>query len=252
MTIDVVDLREFYVNPLGQSVRRLLRGRLRQIWPDVRGENLLAIGYGTPLLRPWQGEAARLLAMMPGEQGVAYWPREGPNVSCLASMTDLPLPDESVDRVILVHALEMAADAEALLREVWRILKGNGRMLVIVPNRRGFWAHSDSTPFGTGRPYSPSQLKGALREGGFLVERFWRALYMPPSQARLPLALADVVEKYAAIVFPGFGGLLLMEAGKQIYAPLLTKSRATPRRLVLPLPFPIPSGPIPTRKEGYT
>jgi len=251
MTNDVVDLREFYLSSLGQAVRRLLRARMHQIWPDVRGETILAIGYGTPLLRPWLGEAAALLAMMPGEQGAAYWPREGPNIACLANITELPLPDESVHRVVLMHAMETVADSDALLREVWRVLKGNGRALVVVPNRRGFWAHTDSTPFGTGRPYSASQLKSTLREYGFLVDRSWCALYMPPSQARLSLALAPMVEKCAAWLFPGFGGLLMMEAGKQIYAPLATKSRALRHRLVLPLPFPMPSGPVPTRKEVY-
>lgn len=238
MGIDVVDLREFYINPLGRAVRRILRDRLRQIWPDVRGETILALGYGTPFLRPWLGEAEAVFAMMPGEQGVAYWPREGPNISCLADITALPLADESVSRVVVVHGLEVASDVEAHLREVWRVLKGNGRALIIVPNRRGLWAHSDSTPFGTGCPFSASQLRSLLRDQGFLVDRSWQALYMPPGQSRLALALAAKVEKAASWLFPGLGGLLMVEAGKQIYAPLLTKSRVFKRRLVLPLSLP--------------
>ncbi len=241
MSLDIVDLREFYINPLGQAVRRVLRARLRRIWPNVKGETLLSLGYGTPLLRPWRGEAGALLAMMPGAQGVAYWPREGPNASCLVNITDLPLEDESVDRVILMHALETVPDADALLREVWRVLKSNGRALIIVPNRRGLWAHFDRTPFGTGQPYSSFQLKDTLRDHGFVVDRTWRALYMPPVQARPVLAMADKIEKYGSWLFPGFGGLLIVEAGKQVYAPLLTKSRSFHPRLVLPLPFPMPS-----------
>src|ERR1700733_842117 len=121
---DVVDLREFYQSPLGQTVRRLLRMRLRRIWPNVQGERVLALGYGTPLLRPLLQEAGLLMAMMPAAQGVAYWPREGPNISSLVEIDDLPLPDSSVDRVILVHALEGASSgAHDLLREVWRVLR---------------------------------------------------------------------------------------------------------------------------------
>jgi SAM-dependent methyltransferase len=246
MSLDVVELREFYINPLGRMVRRLLRARLRRIWPSVQGETVLALGYGTPLLRPWLGEADALLAMMPGLQGAAFWPREGPNMSCLADMTALPLDDESVNRVVVMHALEAASDTDALLKEVWRVLKGNGRALFIVPNRRGLWAHSDQTPFGTGQPYSTYQLRAALRDQGFLVARTWRALVLPPWQSRLALALAEGLEKYASWLFPGFGGLLLMEAEKQVYTPVMTKARAFKHRLVLPLPFPMPSGPLPT------
>jgi SAM-dependent methyltransferase len=250
MSFDVVDLREFYINPLGQAVCRLLRARIKHLWPDVHGETLLAVGYATPLLRPWLSEAGSLLVMMPGEQGVAYWPREGPNVACLTSLTDLPLPDESVDRAIMMHTLETACDPDALLRELWRVLKGNGRALIIVPNRRGLWAHSEGTPFGTGRPYSASQLKNVFREQGFIVERTQHALFAPPFQSRLALRLADSAERVGSRLFPGFGGLLLMEASKQVYVPILTKAHAMRHRLVLPLPFPVPSGPVPARRHS--
>ena len=243
---DIVDLREFYLSSLGQAVRRLLRARLRRMWPNVKGERIVALGYGTPLIRPLFAEAETLMAMMPAAQGVAYWPREGPNISSLVEIDNLPLSDNSVDRVILMHCLEGASSgAHDLLREVWRVLKSNGRVLVIVPNRRGIWAHGDRTPFGTGQPYSAFQIKDALRDHGFLVDRTWRALFMPPSQSRFILALADVFERYGEILFPGFGGLLMMEAGKQIYAPLSPKAKLTKHRLVLPLPMPGGPNPLP-------
>jgi len=245
MYSDVVDLREFYQSPLGQTARRLLRARVRRIWPNVRGERVLAIGYGTPLLRPLLAEAETLMAMMPAAQGVAYWPREGPNISSLVEIDNLPLADNSVDRVMLMHALEGAGtNAQDVLREVWRVLKGNGRLLMIVPNRRGIWAHGDRTPFGTGQPYSAFQSKDTLRDRGFLVDRMFRALFLPPSNSRLILSMADFLEKFGEIVFPGFGGLLVMEAGKQLYAPLTPRARLTRHRLLLPLPIPAP-GPLP-------
>ncbi len=246
MSLDVVDLREFYISPLGRVVRRLLREKLTGIWPSLTGETLLALGYGTPLLRPWLGQVERLVAIMPDAQGVAYWPREGPNVSCLADLSQLPLPDCSVDKVILLHALEPALDPEAVLDEVWRVLKPNGQALVVVPNRRGLWAHSDATPFGSGQPYSKSQLKSLLRKQGFLTERSWYALFLPPSASRLALSLAGLLEKYVARLCPAVGGVLVMEASKQLYAPTMVKVRSFGRRLILPMPFP--SSPIPTNR----
>ena len=238
MSLDVVDLREFYISTLGRLVRRLLREKIAQIWPDVAGETIAALGYGSPLLRPWLGKADALFAIMPEGQGVAYWPREGPNASCLADLTNLPLPDNSVNRIVLLHALETSQDPEALLDEVWRVLKPNGQALVMVPNRRGFWAHSDATPFGSGEPYSTSQLRGLLRKQGFLVERSWHALFLPPSSSRLSQSVAGVLEKYGPYLCPAFGGVLMMEAGKQIYAPTMVKARNVGRRMVLPVPFP--------------
>jgi SAM-dependent methyltransferase len=249
MYADIVDLREFYQSPLGQAVQRVLQARLRRIWPSLRGERVLALGYGTPLLRPLLGEAGALLSMMPDAQGVAYWPREGPNVSTLVDAGNLPLADQSIDRAILLHALEGTSLVYPMLREIWRVLKSGGRLLLAVPNRRGLWAHSDRTPFGTGQPYSAFQIKDTLRDQGFLVDRTFRALYLPPSQSRLMLSMADVLEKYGEKIFPGFGGLLLMEAGKQIYAPLEATTRASRHRLVLPLQIPA-TGPVSTGRTA--
>ena len=53
MWSDVLDLEEFYGSTLGQMTARLLRARLREVWPSVRGESVLGLGYATPLLRPF-------------------------------------------------------------------------------------------------------------------------------------------------------------------------------------------------------
>lgn len=240
MALDVVDLREFYGSPLGQVVRELLRARIASFWPAVKGETILALGYATPLLRPWlTGETARLIAVMPDALGVAFWPREGPNVACLADLTRLPLPDEEFSRVVLLHALETASDPDGVLREVWRVLKPEGKALVLVPNRRGLWAHSDDTPFGAGRPYSSGQIKNLLREQGFEIVKARRALYWPAWRFKPLRVLAEPVERLCARLFPKhFGGLLVLEVRKQMYAPTLVKARASHRRLVLPLPLP--------------
>ena len=238
MFTDIVDLRDFYQTPLGLMARRFLRAQLRDLWPQMRGERVLILGYGAPLLRDLSQQAAALYAFMPAAQGVSFWPRDGPNISCLVEIDNLPLPDNSIDRVIALHALEGLSEPGPLLQEVWRVMKSGGRFLTIVPNRHGLWANSDHTPFGNGQPYSPSQIKTALHNQGFLIERVRHALYVPANISRIGLSLANKIEKYAVRLFPGFGGVLLVESSKQLYAPLPLKVRRS--RLVLPLSLPTP------------
>src|SRR3546814_15692142 len=90
-----------------------------------------------------------------------------PNLAALADETELPLPDFSVDRVLMVHGLECVDHQNDMLREVWRVMNSNARLLVVVPNRRGIWARTDRTPFGQGHPYSPSPLSRLLRDHMF-------------------------------------------------------------------------------------
>ena len=167
MFVDVVDLRNFYSQGLGIVARRFVGRGIRAHWGDLQGLRVAGIGYATPYLGLFREEAERCLALMPAAQGVIKWPSSRPALAALVEETKLPLTDAAVDRILLVHALEMADDAVALLREVWRVLSPNGRLLAVVPNRRGLWARTDTTPFGHGRPYSRAQITNILRETWF-------------------------------------------------------------------------------------
>ena len=106
MYLDVVDLREFYSHHLGHVARRMIRRRVHALWPDLRGQSLLGVGYALPYLAPYIGDGTRVLAAMPASQGVLHWPTRGPNASFLMDESALPLEDASVDRILCVHALE--------------------------------------------------------------------------------------------------------------------------------------------------
>jgi SAM-dependent methyltransferase len=236
MHADVVDLRDFYATGLGQLARRTIRRRIREFWPDVTGQNVLGLGYATPYLRAFQSEAERVIALMPAAQGVLPWPPEGPNVVALAEETDLPLPDLSIDRVLVIHALEATEHLRLLMREVWRVLAGGGRLLVVVPNRRGIWARTDRTPFGHGHPYTRSQLSRLLRETLFTPVQGTAALYAPPYASRMLVGSGRAWERIGARWFTTFGGVVMIEATKQIYAGHVARARPQRRAIVVPMP----------------
>lgn len=236
MYTDVVDLREFYESSLGQVARRMIGRGIRQVWPDLRGQRVLGLGYATPYLRPFLSEAERVLAMMPAQQGVTRWPREGRGLVALTEPTDLPLPNMSVDRVLLVHGLETTEAVGDLMREIWRVLNGSGRLLSVVPNRRGLWARTDSTPFGAGLPYSASQLSRLLRDHSFVPERVGRALFMPPVRAAFLVKTAPAWEEAGSRWFKRFAGAVMVEASKQIY------QKSAERRIRRGRPILVPIG----------
>jgi SAM-dependent methyltransferase len=202
MWSDVVDFRDFYETHLGQVSRHLIRRAVRGLWPDLRGRSLLGLGYATPYLRQYSGEAERV----------------APNRVALVAENDLPLPDYSVDRVLLVHGLEYSQNLPTLLAEVWRVLTGEGRLIVMVPNRTGLWSRADRTPFGWGQPYSAFQLSRLLRDHRFVPTRTERALFVPPTRFNTVLRSATAWERIGHRVFPQISGVILLEAGKQIYA----------------------------------
>jgi SAM-dependent methyltransferase len=232
MRPDVIDLREFYHARLGQVARVIVRRRLHEVWPDVTGLRVLGLGYATPFLRPYVERAERVLALMPAAQGVIRWPTEGGSLTALADELDLPLPDASVDRALLVHELENVEQAQRFLREIWRVLTSDGRLIVVVPNRRGIWARREGTPFGYGRPYSQRQLSALLRETMFQPRERAGALWAPPFNSRLLLRTAPAWERLGALLAPQFAGLLIQEADKQIYAAPALRELKPARRAI--------------------
>ncbi len=218
MWSDVIDLRDFYRTGIGRMARRIIRDQIRTAWPDAAGHNVLGLGYASPYLAPFREEAERVVSVMPAQQGVLRWPADGPNLVTLTDEAELPFPDVSFDRVLLVHALECSEQLRPMLREIWRIMNDGGRLLLVVPNRTGIWARLDRTPFGHGLPYTPSQLARLLRDSMFTPVGSSFGLYMPPSQRRMAIAAAPAWERIGGRWFPRFGGVLVTEASKQIYA----------------------------------
>ncbi len=225
---DVHGQAQFYATARGAVAARLLRERLAEFWPSLAGQSVLGLGYPLPYLRLWRETAARCIAVIPAQTGAARWPAGAPNLTCTAEEDSLPFPDLLFDRVLLIHGLETAENARRLLRELWRVLKDDGRLLIVAPNRSGPWAYLESTPFGHGQPYSSGQLGRLLAGSLFRVERRDTALYLPPSRRRVILRGAPLWERAGRRVAPGLAGVTITEAVKDVYAAV--PLRAAPRR----------------------
>ena len=226
MHTDIRQLLDFYASPLGARVRRILAHRVRARWRNVSGLTLMGLGFATPFLGSFRGDVERLGALMPSTQGAVVWPGTGKVQTVVVEEASLPIPDNSVDLMLIVHCLETSESVRGLLRETWRVLSPEGRVLLIVPNRRGMWARFDRTPFGHGRPYSPAQLERLLRDALLTPIDWDAALHMPPFDNRLVLRSAMTLERIGARITPAFAGVILVEARKELVSPL-TKPLAT-------------------------
>ena len=247
MWVDVIDLRDFYATPLGRLARRVVRRQLRGLWADVSGQRVLGVGFAIPYLGQFRDEAERVVSVMPPVQGVMHWPPNEPGLVALADDVALPFPDRSMDRILLVHALESSAHFRELLRECWRVLADGGRLVVIAPNRRGLWSRIERTPFAQGRPYSMGQLDRLLRDVLFAPVVKTTALYFPPMWWPLFTSWTLGVERMGRRFFPTIAGVNIVEATKQIYAapPALAATRRL-KDYVL-----VPNGTAPARSINF-
>jgi SAM-dependent methyltransferase len=223
-------LAAFYDSPLGQVTRRLIQRQVRATWPDLRGQRVLGFGYAIPYLRGLALDAERVVAVTPESHGPASWP--GPrSLSTVAEEDALPFPDAMFDRVLMVHGLETAEAASPLMRQIWRVMTADARLLIVVPNRTSFWAQVDRSPFAQGRPFSRSQLDRLLRASMFVPERWDSALLLPPLKSRRLVRSGSAWERTGRTFWPRLAGVHVVEASKSMYAvvPPAKAKRVRPR-----------------------
>jgi SAM-dependent methyltransferase len=216
MQLDAADLADFYESPLGLLTRRILARQLRVLWPEARNACLLGYGFAVPYLRPFQAEAERAVAVMPAQQGVVAWPAGRP-LTALSEENALPFPDAFFDRILVVHGLEGADATRPLLRQLWRVLAPEGRLLLVAPNRTSLWAQLERSPFAVGRPFSRGELDRLLRGALFEPVAWDRALYLPPFRGRRLVRTGHGWDRLLRRLFPALAGVHLVEATKTFY-----------------------------------
>ena len=218
----VYELKQYYASRAGRMVRRLLQAYIHDFWPDVKGKRILGYGYAVPFLKALQDDAVQVFGLMPAGGGVHHWQQKGVNKVAVTLEDFIPLETESVDLILITHGLEFSTAPEEMLAEMWRVLKSNGRMIVVVPNRLGMWARVEHTPFGHGKPYTSTQLTGLLNKALFVCER-------------LVLRTAYAMESFGKYIFPGLSGVHVFEVSKQVYAGALKQEtkKAQGRRILV-------------------
>jgi len=229
MRQSVITLEKFYASPLGATARNMAARRLGSLWPDLSGQDVLGFGYCAPYLRPYMKAANRVVLAMPGGQGAVAQSGQRGIIACLTAEDLLPFSDARFDNVLCVHGVEETPDLSELLRELWRVTRPEGRIVVIASNRSGMWARSDKSPFGAGRPFSRTQLRGALNAAGFVPTVWSGALYAPPIRKLTGAGFSHGCERFGETVWPSFSGLVLVEAIKRLYA----EPKGTAKKLVM-------------------
>ena len=216
MRQNIETLRQFYLTPIGTAVATILAERVSDLWDSTAGLNVLGVGYPLPVLQPFIN-AKRCIALMPASQGAMRWAEPGRGVATtLADESRTPFTDGMFDRIIVLHGIEASDSMKQTIRELWRIMAPNGRIIVASANRLGLWTRAESTPFGHGRSCTRHQLISFLSEL-FQITASTTAVFMPPLQWRLITDAANSWERIGSILWPKFGGVVLVEAVKKQY-----------------------------------
>lgn len=240
---DIANLEAFYNHRVGQVACRHIRSAIQERWSGGNGEQILGIGYSFPYLRGFSAKESQhqLFAMLPASLGMRAWPSQQPSRSFVCHENEIPLASESMNRVLMVHALEYSDDVPGLLSEVFRILVPEGRAMLVIPNRLSLWARAELSPFSSGRPFNIKQIKRLLSDQYLMRIHTDTALFFPPTDSRLILGTAPLWEKIGPMILPHMGGVWLIELEKRVMAFAGGNKQKSPSksRAYIPVPRPV-------------
>lgn len=252
MYVDLSRIDKFYKTPIGAYVQKRLSSAVDAFCANfpIDGRTVVCSAACYPYIDKIKQDAARLALQTPSYQDV--WPDGGVGHYMMANRDLLPYRAEEIDYMIMIHDLEFAEDPDVYLRECWRVLKGEGRLFIVIPNRAGRWARQDNTPFGRGYPYTLEQLRSLLAKSHFMVDTVERALYFPPyaPKTKIGAMYRSLVERIGTLCCMGTCGVYIIEAGKHLYSPHkgLGEITAEKARSVL-FPQPAATSPSSTRDK---
>jgi len=149
--------------------RRIIQSLVERISTTLKTERILDVGCGT-------GANLKMLAAFGKAEGVDISPQavdfcheRGLDSVKLGAIEQLPYENNSFDLVTALDVIEHLNDDAAGLREMRRVLRRDGRILVFVPAFMFLWGVQDDVSNHRRRYTLPSLLK-AVEQAGFAVE----------------------------------------------------------------------------------
>jgi len=200
---------------LGSALLELEQRVLADALADVFGFELLQLGrWGTSVDLCSGARTQHHRCLGPDASGPG---------AIRADFVALPIAAASVEAVLLPHTLEHAPHPHELLREVERVLVGEGHVLICGFNPVGPWGLRHLVarrrfPPPANRLLSEGRLRDWLRLLGFEVVDARRYLFMPPWNQRLSARSRGWLEQRGPRLAPPLAGAYLVKARKRVRA----------------------------------
>ena len=165
----------------------------------------------------------------------------GGNYACsfIGDEQSVAVASDSVDVVVLPHVLEFADNPHKLLREVERILIGEGHLLMTCLNPWSLWGAwrlalfwREQKPW-SGHMYSFTRIRDWLSLLDFELVEYHRIFYRPPLKNATMMQRLSFLEKIGKWFGPVFCGTYVILAKKRVISLTPIKTRWHKRRKLI-------------------
>lgn len=250
MQPEIIDLDTWWDTPPGQRLRAWEQAHFDEAVVDLFGFNALQLGV--PELDALRANRMphRWLSITQAENDLRPEPARHRGCVLVTDPAALPFPDDSLDLLVLPHTLELSADPHTALREVGRVLRPEGRVVLSGFNPASLWGVRQHRAHlcarfgfrwaGASNLYLPRagdfighwRLRDWLRLLGFDVEATRFGVYQPAVRTERWLQRFNWLEPMGRRWWPVFGAVYFLVAVKRVHGTRLLGPAWKPYRSV--------------------
>lgn len=186
-----------------------------------------------------------------------------PKATFLTHFGALPFPENSLDLVVLPHALELTTNPHAALREVERVLVPEGRVVICGFNPMSLWGLRQQRGhlyrrFGIERMFLPEvgefigylRMRDWLRLLGLEIESGAFGCYRPALASEAWLSRFALMDRLGARWWPILGAAYCLVAVKRVFSTTLINPRWRPVIRLPTAPVPVANNAGNTRAKA--
>jgi SAM-dependent methyltransferase len=191
--------------------RKILRSFVARACGLLAGEagkklSILDVGCGTGANLEMLSEFGETSGVDVSAEAVSFCHGRGLKHVKIGAAEELPFNDHSFELVTALDVVEHLDDDVAGLREMRRVLRPDGRILLFVPAFMFLWGVQDDVS-NHRRRYRLGQLKDSVLKAGFEIEKASYAnitFFAPTLIGRLLMRVIDYRPQSEANITPGF------------------------------------------------
>ncbi len=207
----ILELSAWLDSPAGRYLLAWEQAQLDAAVVDVFGFHALQLGW--PPLKALQANR------MP--QRWVGMPMSSPTAQLVCDFDELPFESNSLDLLVLPHTLETASDPHHRLREAHRVLRPEGRLMVLGFNPTSLWGLRQRLGGGflpqAGEFIGYWRLRDWLKLLGFELAEARFGCWRPPLQREAWLARWAAMDRLGATWWPVFGAAYFLHAIKRVH-----------------------------------
>lgn len=202
-------LSDWFITPQGQYVMSREQAYFDRAVGDIFGFN--AVQLGLPQHNFLRSSRIPLHLKAGKEHGVKLW----------LEMAELPFDTASIDLLLLPHVLEFSAHPHEILREVERVLRPEGSIIISGFNPYSLWGWRRKLGKKKEYPWrgnfiSVQRIKDWLALLGFEMERGHFACYAPPFASSKRFSSVKSIEPDKDHWWSAIGGVYFLRAKKRV------------------------------------